>query len=62
MEDERSVAAKKFFRVERRAEREMSRFRELSLAELRQIDSDSATQSVWLRNRKLRPQVVGVDR
>ena len=30
-------------------------------AELREVASGSATQGLWLRNRKVRPQVSGID-
>ena len=52
----------KFIESERRAKGRVRLHRTLGSAELREVASGSATQSLWLRNGKVRSQVSGIDR
>ena len=53
---------KKFSGSERRAEGQVRLLMARGSAELREVASGSATQSLWLRNGKVRSQVSGIDR
>ena len=55
-------SCKKLSGGERRAEKCVRLLRANGLAELREVASGSATQSLWLRNGKVRSQVSGIDR
>ena len=52
----------KFRGREGRAKGRVRPFRARGSAELREVASGSATQSLWLRNGKVRSQVSGIDR
>ena len=52
----------KFSGSERRAKGRVRLLRARGSAELRKVASGSAAQSLWLRNRKMRSQVSGIDR
>ena len=52
---------KKFSGRERRAKRRVRLHRARGSSELREVASGSATQCLWLRNRKVRSQVSGID-
>ena len=52
----------KFSESERRAKGRLRLLRPRGSAELRELASGSAAQSLWLRNGKVRSQVSGVDR
>ena len=52
----------KFSESERRAEGRVRFLRARGSAELREVASGSATQSLWLRNGKVRSQVSGIGR
>ena len=53
---------KKFSGRERRAKGRVRLLRARGLAELREVATGSATQSLWLRNGKVGSQVSGIDR
>ena len=53
---------KKFNVGEGRAEGQVRLLRARGSAELRKVASGSATQSLWLRKRKVGSQVIGIDR
>ena len=53
---------KKFSESERRSEGRARLHRVRGSAELREVASGSATQSLWLRNGKVGSQVSGIDR
>ena len=53
---------KKFSGRERRAKGQVGLLRARGLVELREVASGSAAQSLWLRNKKVRSQVGGIDR
>ena len=53
---------KKFSESERRAKGRVKLHGERGLAELREVASGSATQSLWLRHGKVESQVGGIDR
>ena len=61
VDEERFVAAARNS-VGEKVERRMRRLRACSSAELGLVASGSATQSLWLGNRKVGSQVVGKDR
>ena len=52
----------KFSRSERRAKGRVRLLRARGLVELSEVASGSATQSLWLRDGKVRSQVSGIDR
>ena len=52
----------KFSESERRAKGRVRLHRARGSAELSEVASGSATQSLWLRNGKVRSQVSGIDR
>ena len=52
----------KFSEGERRAKGRVRLHRARGSAELSEVASGSATQGLWLRNRKVRSQVSGIDR
>ena len=52
----------KFSKGERRAKERMRLLRARGSAELREVASGSAAQSLWLRNGKVRSQVGGINR
>ena len=52
----------KFSGSERRAKGRMRLLQARGSAELREVAFGSATQGLWLRNGKVRPQVSGIDR
>ena len=52
----------KFSGRERRAKGRVRLLQARGLAELSEVASGSATQGLWLRNGKVRPQVSGIDR
>ena len=62
MEEERLEASKKFSGKEETAEGRVRLLRARGSAELVKVSPGSATQGLWLRNRKVRSQVSGVDR
>ena len=51
----------KFSGRKRRVKRQVRLLRARGSAELRKVASGSATQSLWLRNGKVRSQVSGID-
>ena len=53
---------KKFSERERRAKERVRLLRARGSAELKKVASSSAMQGLWLKNRKVRSQISGVDR
>ena len=51
----------KFSKSQRRAKGRVRLHRARGSVELREVASGSATQSLWLRNGKVGPQVSGID-